>query len=330
MGLRRTPLTWRKAGVASTSLALFLGVAAVGAAPAATRAAPSTTAVECADEVDSHGHSHNARAKAGATVYDPNHLSAAEVAAREAAFAADMRAQAAKGFQGPSVQATVTIPVVVHVIQRDNTRAGGNIPDSMIHNQITVLNEAFAGRTGGLGTVTAFQFSLQRINRVTNRSWYPIAYNSSTERAMKSSLRVGGKETLNIYLGALTDNLLGWATFPQQTLNSYDGVVVLNESLPGGTTTNYNQGDTATHEVGHWLNLYHTFQGGCSGSGDQVSDTPAEASAASGCPIGRDTCSSPGVDPIHNFMDYTYDSCMYEFTPGQAARMLSAWNTYRA
>ncbi|MFI0791939.1 zinc metalloprotease [Micromonospora rubida] len=326
MGLRPNLLTRRTAGVASTTLALLLSAAAVGVVPAAS-AFSAAPAESCAEPADVRS---DARVKAGAQAkHEPNELTAAQVREREADLAGALRERANfRAGAGAGTLATVTIPVVVHVIQENSTRAGGNIPDSLITSQITVLNQAYSGATGG--AATAFGFQLQKINRVTNPAWYPIVSGSSAERSMKTSLREGGKNTLNIYLGELGDNLLGWATFPQRKLNSMDGVVALNESLPGGTATNYNEGDTGTHEVGHWLNLYHTFQGGCSGSGDSVSDTPAEASPAFECPTGRDTCTATGMDPITNFMDYTYDSCMRQFTAGQASRMLTAWNAYRA
>ena len=108
------------------------------------------------------------------------------------------------------------------------------------------------------------------------------------------------------------------------------GVVILDESMPGGTAGKYAFGDTLTHEVGHWLMLEHTFAHGCSASGDWVTDTAPEAHPQFDCPIGADTCAAPGLDPIHNFMDYTQDTCMDMFTQGQADRMSDAWLQFRA
>ncbi|HLM42235.1 MAG TPA: zinc metalloprotease [Myxococcaceae bacterium] len=245
-------------------------------------------------------------------------FSAEQVAQIEAQFEVERARQELAG--GVAAQA-VSIPVYFHVI-RSSSGAGG-VTTTQINAQISELNKAFAG--------AGFSFTLAGVDYTNNDQWYTCS-TAGCESKMKAALRKGSADDLNFYTNNMGQGLLGWATFPWSYANSptMDGVVVLQSSLPGGTAANYNEGDTGTHEVGHWVGLYHTFQGGCTSPGDSVSDTPFEASGASGCPVGRDTCSTAGVDPIENFMDYSYDSCMYTFSAGQNSRAVSMWNTYRA
>ena len=212
------------------------------------------------------------------------------------------------------------INVYFHVVSSGST---GNISDSMINSQMSVLNNAF----GSWG----WTFNLVSVDRTSNSTWFNGCYGSS-ETAMKNALHRGTADDLNIYTCNPSNGILGYATFPSsyQSAPLKDGVVLLYSSLPGGSAAPYNLGDTGTHEVGHWMGLYHTFQGGCNGNGDYVSDTPAERSAAYGCPTGRDSCrNKSGLDPITNFMDYTDDSCMNRFSAGQDARMDSQFTSYR-
>lgn len=252
-----------------------------------------------------------------------------ETAAVDAANARFMESRRSKGEETERPGGSVTVNVYWHVINKGTGIANGDIPLSQINSQISVLNNAYSSATGGFNT--PYRFVLASVTRTTNSTWYNLAEGSSAETQMKTALRVGGANALNIYSANLSGGLLGWATFPWWYAGdpTDDGVVILYSSVPGGTASPYNLGDTATHEIGHWLGLYHTFQGGCNGAGDSVSDTPAERSAAFGCPSGRDTCSSTGVDPITNFMDYTDDSCMFKFTAGQSARMDSLTLQYR-
>jgi len=251
---------------------------------------------------------------------------------------------------------SVTINVYFHVVQSSGT-AGvsgtGYFPEIWLDEQIRILNESYAGNGPnaagaiqlGIGADTPFRFVRASAtsapagtvikNGVTytvNSTWYNAGPSTTAESQMKTALRQGSADDLNFYTNS-GGGYLGWATFPWNYAGSpkKDGVVCYWATLPGSTYTPYNLGDTGTHEVGHWLGLYHTFQGGCSGSGDGVGDTPAERSEAFGCPTGRDSCkSSAGLDPIDNFMDYTDDFCMFKFSAGQSSRADSMWSTYRA
>ncbi|HEY0322198.1 MAG TPA: zinc metalloprotease [Pyrinomonadaceae bacterium] len=243
---------------------------------------------------------------------------------------ANQRFKEARASQGVPEERTgmVTVNVYFHVIT--NTSGAGNVTDAQIANQIQVLNDSYGTNTGGANTL--YRFTLVSTDRTANNTWYTTTNGTTAERQMKTALHRGGARDLNFYTNGMGGGLLGWATFPWNYASDpvMDGVVCLNASLPGGSANNFNQGDTGTHEVGHWVGLYHTFQGGCTGQGDLVNDTPAERSSAAGCPVGRDTCKNKaGLDPITNFMDYTYDSCMFEFTAGQAARADSITLQYR-
>lgn len=250
-----------------------------------------------------------------------SHLSAEFARFMEARFEKDQAEMATKGTS--SVSGGV-INVYFHVINQGSGVSNGDVTTQMINDQMTVLNNAFAS--------TGWSFNLVSTTRTTNSTWFNNIDNETVEREVKSALRQGTADDLNLYSANPGGGLLGWATFPSWYAGDpiMDGVVLLYSSLPGGSAAPYNLGDTGTHEVGHWMGLYHTFQNGCNKrSGDYVSDTPEERSPAYGCPVGRDSCRGGGLDPIRNFMDYTDDSCMDHFTAGQDARMDVQFTTYR-
>ncbi|MGI8641368.1 MAG: zinc metalloprotease [Pyrinomonadaceae bacterium] len=253
------------------------------------------------------------------TDHDPK-----KIAAAETDFA--LRLDKLRDYPSMEVSGGV-INVYFHVVNKGSGISNGDIPQSMIDAQMNVLNAAYSG--------WGYSFSLAatNIDRTTDATWYNGCYGTS-ETAMKNALHKGTARDLNVYTCNPSNGILGYATFPSgyNSAPLKDGVVLLYSSLPGGSAVPYDEGDTATHEVGHWMGLYHTFQGGCSGNGDYVSDTAAERSEAYGCPAARDTCTGkryPGLDPITNFMDYTDDSCMFEFTSGQDTRMDSQYTSYR-
>jgi hypothetical protein len=253
-------------------------------------------------------------------VQDHRGVSAAEQRTIEERTAAILRAKGAN-----RAGTAVSVPVYVHVMAAaDGT---GDVSAKQIRDQITVLNTTFGGRESGAAADTGLTFTLAGVDRFYNDKWH----NDQQSNQYRRLTRQGGPEALNIWLVEFA--YLGIATFPWDygSQGDIDGIRVLWSSLPGGTETNYNLGETATHEAGHWFGLFHVFQGGCKESqgGDGVADTPAQSVATNGCPEGQDSCPTEGLDSIHNYMDYSYDSCYNQFTLGQSTRMSEMWAAYR-
>jgi pregnancy-associated plasma protein-A len=232
----------------------------------------------------------------------------------------------AQGRGGPGFRATV--PVYFHVI---TDGANGSVSSATIKAQMDVLNKGYAGTYGG--DHTGFKFTLAAVDYTENAAWYAAGPGSKDEAAMKQALKLGGSADMNVYTTS-GNAYLGWAYYPSIVGSSQeylDGVVLDYRSLPGGPYGSaYSLGGTLTHESGHWFGLAHTFEGGCGNKGDLVADTPAERTPTSGCPAGKDTCPSAGFDPIHNYMDYSYDSCYTQFTPGQSSRAQDQYLFFRA
>ena len=258
-----------------------------------------------------------AAARGGASGLDHRGISAAEQLAIARRTNSRLAARGTTSLSGGTTALVArTVPVYFNVMRSAAGR--GDVTNRQISRQIAVLNSDYAG--------TGFSFKLAGIRRYKNNAWHQDMQSAH----YRTVTRRGGARALNVWL--VDFSYLGIATFPWDYAKKrgVDGIRVQYNSLPGGNIIHYNEGGTVSHETGHWLGLFHTFQGGCTNLNDQVVDTPAQASPTSGCPPTRDSCPLNGADPIHNYMDYSWDSCYSEFTQGQAVRINDAWTAYRA
>src|SRR5262245_46795104 len=280
----------------------------------------------------------NARVMKGTSIWaDPNTLTRKQAAALESR---GQRFLNRKGIR-PAARPNGSVRIRVHFHGVTDRGGHGFVTKGRFKRQIKVLNKAYSGHTGPDAVDTPFRFRLASIDRVEKNRWYNANFftkkGKKDLREMQRALRVGNSLDLNLYTVGPKFQLLGLASFPTsyKRFPKLDGAILFAESLPGGTADFgpgqvYNQGDSATHEVGHWLNLYHTFQGGCSRLNDYVTDTPKQDDGNNVfvCDPTLNTCppfGSHSKDPIHNFMNYVDDPCMNQFTRGQRERMNTAW-----
>lgn len=243
-----------------------------------------------------------------------------------------------------------TIPVVVHVIHNgEPIGVGSNISDAQVLSQIQVMNEDFrrmAGTNGFNsdpdGADVQIEFCLAQrtpdgcvtngIDRVdmsaVSTTWSGPGATGNTDAILKPATIWDPSQYMNMWSVTFANGgLLGYAQFPGGPANT-DGVVsnytYFGSNDAAGVTLPppFNLGRTMTHEVGHYLGLYHTFQGGCA-SDDFCADTPPIAAPNYGCPTGTDSCPGGDIDMVENYMDYSDDACMNVFTNDQKARVLA-------
>ena len=258
-------------------VAVVLAVTALlGTGPSISAAASGVAAadVECPPgQVDQ-------RVTAGHQGEDPNTVTLAESQAAESALSSRLQARRLTN-QSTTQTGRVTIDVHWHVITRNN--GTGAVSRAQIRRQLAVLNEAFAGDTAASSAPTVFRFTTASIDYTANTDWYNWAYpeeDKTDDRQAKRALHRGGLDDLNVYIAGLEDNLLGYATFPGPDPWSAMGWCCSTRACRVAAAEPFNEGDTATHEVGHWLGLLHTFQFGCRRAGRPGSTTPRTSSTA--------------------------------------------------
>ena len=219
----------------------------------------------------------------------------------------------------------IDIPVYIHIVYPDGTDTNGSVKNSQITSQMAVLDDDFSstnvnqlpsGTTfANDATDAGFSFSLAGTFRHddSTSSW-------GTNDAIKTKYPPITPEThMNIWVCNIGGGILGYAQFPDTRTPVTDGIVLGGDYF-GNTGGVYGAGRTATHEVGHYLNLRHIWGDGRCRQDDFVADTPTAGSSNGGCPTFPST-SCKSADMTMNYMDYTYDACMYMFTDGQRNRM---------
>lgn len=264
--------------------------------------------------------------------------------------------QAGASYRLADPNGLIVIPVVVHILHRNEAIGTGlNISDAQVQSQIDVLNEDFRRLNAnsvntpaafvGVATDYNFEFRLacqdpngnatNGITRTfTNKSGF--TFSSTGNRANETAIGIkiassGGQDPwptdryLNMWVGNFTDGTLGYATWPWDfaTDPNFDGVVITTTAMgrTGNVTAPYNGGRTATHEIGHWLNLLHIW-GDANCGDDLVADTPTQQTANLGCPtFPHRTCgNTTSGDMFMNYMDYSDDACMNVYSNGQRLR----------